>query len=114
MRRRRTITVLSEHSLCRQSTADVLRREGCRVVEYATHVQLLAAPPAYDAIVVDLDHASYDTFALIERLRELDKPLVLLGTSARLAAVARDDSAIETPEVDVGALARAACGRART
>ena len=108
MPRRIALAVLSEHSLCRHGTADVLRRHGFRVSEYSAPTQLRGA---WDAIVVDLDHTTHDTAAIVEPARKLSSCVILMGAAPRLAALIGDFAAVETPEVDVAALAGAARGK---
>ena len=107
MAQRGWIAVVSDHALCRQGTAELLRTRRRRVVAAETFAQARGAR----TIVVDLDHAPGDTRRLVQALTRLDAHVVLMGTPERLAAVEPMPVVVETPEADAGAVMAAISGR---
>jgi len=96
--RRRSVLVLSDQVLFRQTLAAVLREEGLQVTE-----QLTTAPirKRTDVAVVDLVHATTDTYVLVETLHEAlgDTSLILVGSATRIAASTDGHADVE---VDIG------------
>ena len=110
MRRKRTVAVLSEHTLCRHGTADTLRRAGLQVDEYASSTQLVSGN-SHEAIVLDLDHTRHDTPTLVATVVGLGTRVIALGALPRLAMAPPDVAPIVTPDVDLDALCDAARGQ---
>ncbi len=116
----RRIVILSEHNLFREAMIELLRSAGISGCgQYADSRELLDAtrqhPP--DVLILDLDHQSDDTMALLRQLRSaLPKThLVVLGTAQRQGAanVSTLDGELETPSAGAAALTTVVAGMRR-
>ena len=111
--RKRSVLVLSDQVLFRQTVAAVLREEGYQITEQATTAPVRSKRP--DVALVDLSHVVSDAMTLVDDLHDQlpDSQLVLMGTATRLAASidGHDDPGLELPRADIPALVRVVDGR---
>ena len=112
---RPSVVVMSESTVCRIGTAELLRRAGCHVVECGTTDQLAAASGVrpMDALVVDGDHTDSDCASYVRAIVDLvaHHHLVVLARAYRLAALGVTAIGVETPHADPAVLASAVRGR---
>jgi DNA-binding NarL/FixJ family response regulator len=85
---RRTLIVLSEHELLRDSLTMMVRRAGFTALEATTPNQLRGK--RVESALVDIDHASIDVTSLLCQVVEhlVGAYVIALGTAIRLGAAA--------------------------
>lgn len=111
--RKRSVLVLSDQVLFRQTVTTALREEGYQVSDQATTAPIRSKRP--DVAVVDLSHAVTDGLLLVDDLHDQlpDSHVVLMGNAVRLAASidGHVDAQLELPRADLAALVRVIEGR---
>src|SRR5688572_10722425 len=104
--RKRSVLVLSDQVLFRQTLAATLKDEGYQVTDQGTTAPLRTKRP--DVALVDLANAVTDTLLLVDQLHDQlpDSFVVLIGSATRLAAAidAHPDAELELPRADLSAL----------
>jgi two-component system, NarL family, nitrate/nitrite response regulator NarL len=114
MRERRTVGVMSSHSLVRLGIAQILKDAGHQLSELESY-SVPRSTKTVSTYVLDLDHATDDTQTIVSQLRGViaDGYLVVIGTPMRIAASANHfaNAELETARLDAAMLRAAVIGK---
>jgi DNA-binding NarL/FixJ family response regulator len=113
MRSEQRVAIVSEHGLCRQGIAEMLRKSGFSVIEAATPTALGERQPWI--ALVDLDHTQRDGATLLRQVQQLiaDAYVIAVGTPLRISAAVNGftNAELEAPTADSRSLTQAVSQR---